>query len=220
MNDEEFRRLKALCGRIEEEQNENLLVPLVNELNQLLQMPGAQVDSFAAESKLNCESHRPGYSPGTLDGRYKQIVDSAVALMRSDYASLQMLFPERGVGGELLLLAFRGFNPQAAGFWEWVCADSKSTCGVALRTIQRVVAPDIAACDFMADSEDQQVYLQTGIRACQTTPLITGAGNVVGMISAHWRTPHQPSEDDFRHFDILAGQAAELIEHRRRVEQA
>ncbi len=85
-----------------------------------------------------------------------------------------------------LLLAFRGFNPRAAEFWKWVCADSKSTCGIALRTAQSVVAPDVAACDFMADSEDQKVYLETGIRACQTTPLILPGGrNVVGMISTH-----------------------------------
>lgn len=43
--------------------------------------------------------------------------------MHSDYASLQMLFPERGSGGELRLLSFRGFNPEAAKFWEWVRAD-------------------------------------------------------------------------------------------------
>lgn len=51
---------------------------------------------------------------------------------------------------------FRGFNPEAARFWEWVRADSKSTCGIALRGAQRVVASDIAACDFMAGSEDQR----------------------------------------------------------------
>jgi GAF domain-containing protein len=147
---------------------------------------------------------------------YEKIVDDAVALMRSDYASVQMLFPERGSGGELLLLAFRGFNPEAAKFWKWVRADSKSTCGIALRDEQRVVAPDIAACDFMADSDDQQVYLQTGILACQTTPLIGQAGNVVGMISTHWRNPFTPSEKDFRLFDALARQAAGLIEACRR----
>lgn len=102
--------------------------------------------------------------------------------MRSDYASMQMLFPERGSGGELRLLAFRGFNPEAAKFWEWVRADSKSTCGIALRDKSRVVAPDLANCDFMAGFDDQQTYLQTGIYACQTTPLIGRGGNVVGMI--------------------------------------
>ena len=121
----------------------------------------------------------------------------------------------------MLLLAFRGFNPRAAKFWKWVCADSKSTCGIALRTVQRVVAPDIAACDFMADSEDQQVYFQTGIRACQTTPLIAPGGrNVVGMISTHWHTPHQPSEEDFHMLDTLARQAANLIEATRRADDA
>jgi DNA-binding NarL/FixJ family response regulator len=149
---------------------------------------------------------------------YEEIVDAALSLMRSDYASMQMLFPERGTGGELLLLAFRGFDPQAARFWEWVRADSKSTCGVALRDVRRVVAPDIATCDFMADSEDQHVYLQTGIRACQTTPLIAPSGEVVGMISTHWCTPHQPSEDDFQMFDILARGAASVIERCRREE--
>lgn len=155
----------------------------------------------------------------STDALYEKIVGAAVAIMRSDYASMQMLFPGGGAGGELRLLAFRGFNPEAAKFWEWVRADSKSTCGVALRTGQRVVAPDIANCSFMADSEDQQIYLQTGIHACQTTPLIARGGNVVGMISTHWRTPHQPSERDFRLFDILARQAADLIERTRREQE-
>jgi len=91
-------------------------------------------------------------------------------------------------------------------------ADSKSTCGIMLRDKGRVVAPNIAMCDFMAGSEEQRTYIQTGICACQTTPLIGRGGIVVGMISTHWRTPHQPSEKDFQLFDILARQAADLIE--------
>src|SRR5690349_19067387 len=39
------------------------------------------------------------------------------------------------------------------------------------------------------------------------------------MISTHWRKPHEPSERDLRIFDILARQAADLIE-RRRAEEA
>jgi GAF domain-containing protein len=67
----------------------------------------------------------------------------------------------------------------------------------------------------MAGSEDQKVYLQTGILACQTTPLIA-LGEVVGMISTHWRTPHQPSRDDLRQFDNLAARATDLIAKQRR----
>jgi len=58
------------------------------------------------------ESHP--YLPGTSQRiEYDKIVDAAVSLLRSDFASMQMLFPERGTGGELLLLTFRGFNPQS-----------------------------------------------------------------------------------------------------------
>jgi len=32
------------------------------------------------------------------------------------------------------------------------------------------------------------------------------------MLSTHWRTPHTPSEEEFRFFDVLARQAADLIE--------
>jgi GAF domain-containing protein len=218
MTDERRRRIESLCRQIEIEQDQNVFLRLVMELNQLLETDELQ-SGFAAKSKLNGNGRQPADNQtAVFASSYEKIVDDAVAVMRSEYASVQMLFPERGTGGELRLLAFRGFNPEAAKFWEWVRADSKSTCGIALRETRRVVAPDIAVCDFMADSEDQQVYLQTGIHACQTTPLIARAGNVVGMISTHWRTPHQPSEGDFNLFDILARQAADLIERCRQEE--
>lgn len=169
----------------------------------------AELDVLREVSSALIQEQKP-------EALYEKIVDAAVVIMRSDYASMQMLFPERGSGGELKLLAYRGFNSPAARFWEWVRADSKSTCGVALSSSQRVLASDIASCEFMADSEDREVYLQTGIRACQTTPLIGRSGDVVGMISTHWRRPHQPSARDFALFDILARQAADLIERTRR----
>ena len=171
-----------------------------------LRAPGA-----ASRHRSRTERHPENGQDRAALG-FEEMVDSAVHLLASDYASIQMLYPERGSGGELRLMAFRGFNPEAARFWEWVRADSKSTCGIALRDTRTVVAADIANCDFMAGSEDQQVYLQAGIRACQTTPLIARAGNVVGMLSTHWSTPHQPSARDFRQFDLLAKQAAHLIE--------
>jgi hypothetical protein len=41
---------------------------------------------------------------------YEKILDAAVAIMRSDFASMQMFYPERGA---LRLLAYRGFTPTA-----------------------------------------------------------------------------------------------------------
>jgi two-component sensor histidine kinase len=145
---------------------------------------------------------------------YEKIMDAAVNIMRSDFASMQMHYPERGNGGELRLLAFRGINPRAAKFWEWVRADSQCTCGVALRTGRRVVESNVETSDFLAGTADQAAYLQTGIHAVQSTPLASRDGKLVGMISTHWHRPHQPSERDLRLLDILARQAADLIERK------
>lgn len=156
----------------------------------------------------------------SIESLYDRLLDGAVSIMRSDFASMQMLDRDRGSGGELRLLAFRGFTPEAAAFWEWVGIDSAgSTCGAALRTGKRVIAEDIEKCNFMKGTEDREIYLQTGIHACQTTPLLSRSGKILGMISTHWRQPHEPSERDLRVFDILARQAADLIE-RNRAEEA
>jgi PAS domain S-box-containing protein len=150
---------------------------------------------------------------GDPDALYRRIVDAAVAIMGSDFASFQMLYPERGPDGELCLLAFHGFTPQAASFWEWVRPTSATTCGRALRAAQRVIVPDVDHCRFMAGSEHLAAYRQTGIRAVQSTPLLSRAGGrVIGMLSTHWRAPRKPEEDNLRQFDILARQAADLIE--------
>jgi PAS domain S-box-containing protein len=141
----------------------------------------------------------------------EKILDAAVAIMRSDFASMQMFDPERG---ELRLLAHRGFNQAAAAFWERVQPASGSTCGAALATGNRSIVPDIELSDFMAGSEDLETYRQTGIRAVQSTPLVSRAGRLLGMISTHWRNPHQPSEHDLRHLDAVAREAADLIDRK------
>lgn len=145
---------------------------------------------------------------------YDKILDAAVAIMRSDFASMQMLYPERGNGGELRLLAFRGFNPEAAKFWEWVRADSDSSCAAAFQSGQRVIVADIEQCDWMTGTEDLAMFRHTGIRSVQSTPLISRGGKLLGMISTHWRKPHQPSERCLRMLDIVARQAADLIDRR------
>jgi PAS domain S-box-containing protein len=150
----------------------------------------------------------------TISRLYEKIVDAAVVIMCSEYASLQLLDPRAPDNAELVLLAFRGFNPQAAQFWHRVPADSGSTCAAALRTGKRVIASDVDVCDFIVGTPDLATYRQTGIRAVQSTPLLSRTGRIVGMISTHWRQVHTPSERDLRIFDVLARQAADILERR------
>jgi signal transduction histidine kinase/ActR/RegA family two-component response regulator len=154
-----------------------------------------------------------------VDALYQKLVDAASAVMRSDFASMQMLFPERGEGGELLLLGSRGFPGEAVQFRKRVRTDSNCTCGIALRTRTRVIDPDIAESRIMAGTPDQAALLANGMRAAQTTPLISRGGQLLGVISTYWRQPHEPAERDLRLLDVLARQAADVIE-RRQAEEA
>ncbi|HYV20399.1 MAG TPA: ATP-binding protein [Verrucomicrobiae bacterium] len=149
---------------------------------------------------------------------YRRVIDAAAALMRSEFASMQAVEPGGDGGTELRLLACRGFSALAERSWQRVRCNSALACGRALKTGGRVLVPDTERCASLAGSPELLVYRETGIRAVQTTPLVSRAGNTVGMISTHWSRPHVPPERDLRNLDILARQAADLIERRRHEE--
>jgi PAS domain S-box-containing protein len=140
------------------------------------------------------------------------ILQAARSVMRSDCASIQMLDVDRG---ELVLAGSQGFDPDSAAFWARVDAGSGSTCGAALERGERVVVADVEACGFMAGTGDLDSYRKSGIRAVQSTLLVSRSGRVLGMLSTHWRAVHAPSERDLRIFDVLARQATDVIEHAR-----
>ena len=147
---------------------------------------------------------------------YESLIDAAREIMRSDFASMQSYHPERN---ELRLLTHRGFSPEAAAGWQWISPTAGTTCGRALRARSRVVVRDVLTSPLLAGSEHVQTYSAVGIRAMQSTPLLSRGGDIVGMLSTHWSRPHEPTADELRLLDLLVRQAADLLE-RTRAEQA
>lgn len=153
---------------------------------------------------------------------FERILDTAITIMHAQHGSVQLLEsvsranldePEGAVNLELL--AFRGFPPESAAHWKWVCADDETSCGRALRTGQRTIVPDIETCDSLAGTVYLEMFRRAGIRSMQTTPLYSRNGVMLGMLSTHWSEPHKPSTQDLCLLDILARQAADLIERAR-----
>ena len=141
---------------------------------------------------------------------YDAILTAAADLMGSESASIQML----DSAGKLQLLAHHGYDPRSVAYWRTVDATSGSTCGIALTTGQRVVVHDVEDSGLALDSGDLQSYRWTGMRAVQTTPLLSRSGKPLGMLSTHWKRPHVPSPRDLKLFDVLARQAADAIERK------
>ena len=178
----------------------------------------AQLAAELADTKLLQDISAQLIEQGDEDALYSKLVDAAASIMHSDFATMQMLDPHRGSKGKLRLLASRGLTPEGAKTWEWVGVDTGSSCGQALRTGKRAIAPNVETCDFLTGTDGLIALLDAGIRASQSTPLFSRSGRMLGMISSHWRQPHTPTERDLRLLDILARQAADLIE-RRQAEQ-
>ncbi len=153
---------------------------------------------------------------------YEQVMDAAVALMRSQFASMQLYHPASESApqsalhsiGQLELLAHRGFNTETEEIWHWVQAHPSTACGIALKNGKRCIEPDLANLRQITGTADLNVYLAAGIHFVQSTPLFSRSGKLLGMISTHWDHPHQPSETELRNLDILARQAADIIERR------
>src|SRR5262249_4750815 len=93
-------------------------------------------------------------------------------------------------------------------------ADAAS-CSVAMHLRDRVIVEDVTTSEIFAGQHSRRVLLDEGIRAVQSTPLVSGAHALIGMISTHSARPGRPTERAFRWLDLLARQAADYIERNR-----
>jgi two-component system CheB/CheR fusion protein len=148
---------------------------------------------------------------GDAGALYQQLTDAAVALMQSDMGSLQVVDEARD---GLRILAWNGFGDAFGDSFALILPDSKTSCAEARRTGRRVIVPDIEAWNPLAGTAELEMLRRHGIRAVQSTPLFSRRGRLIGMISTHWRTPHEPTEEDLRPLDTFSRQAANLLETR------
>ncbi|WP_346293186.1 GAF domain-containing protein [Sphaerothrix gracilis] len=141
---------------------------------------------------------------------YNEIMAAAIALTRADAGTVQILDEATQ---DLLLLATQGFERNMTDYFYRVNASSNTPCGIALARGERTFV------DFdVPESEDPdgsyRMHIEAGLRSAQSTPLITRSGRPIGMVSTHWQQHHRPSERELRFLDLLARQAADLIEQR------
>lgn len=105
---------------------------------------------------------------------------------------------------QLQLIANEGLDDSAVAYWRRVHPGRATTCGKALQTRARVVVPDFETCDFIAGSDDLVAFRAAGVRAAQSTPLLTRNGRLVGMITTHWTRAHAPQARELRLLGIVA----------------
>jgi PAS domain S-box-containing protein len=138
----------------------------------------------------------------------QDIVDAAIAITAADMGNIQLFDPDSGM---LKIVASRGLGLSFLEFFKAVHV-GQCACGGAAHNGNRVVVVDITASPLFAGTDSLDVLLDSGVRAVQSTPLTGRSGQLVGVLSTHYRAPSRPADRDLSVLDTLARQAADWIE--------
>jgi signal transduction histidine kinase/PleD family two-component response regulator len=144
---------------------------------------------------------------------FDEVLRVAMTITEADGGTIQLLDVD-----ELTFAATRGLDSALAAHFVRVDARSQSSCGQALARGTRTWV------DFDVPPEKDpdgslRLLFSYGLRCAQSTPLVSRSGRMLGMFSTHWRTHRTLSLREQRFLDLLARQAADLIE-RMQSEQA
>jgi GAF domain-containing protein len=163
----------------------------------------------AIESRLNLWLERLAQlSTHTCrDTVLEQALDAAVSVASADCANIQLVHPN---GRGLVLEAQRGFQAAFLDFFAFV-DDHNTACGVAVEERRPVVVDDIIRSPIFMQTRGLEVLLEAGIRAVKSTPLIGRQGQMLGILSVHYRKPRAHIDSELTRFQALAASVGALI---------
>src|SRR5262245_41412425 len=164
----------------------------------------AELDAMIRLHKLSTLS----VTEGDLERILCEIVDTAIALTDADFGNIQLIDP---VSSALRIVAQRGFPQSWVDFWNDL-PESQGSCGVSLKQRERIIVEDVQQSPIFVGAT-LEMLLKASVRAVQSTPLVSRSGKLLGMFSTHYRKPQRPDEATLRLLDLLARQAADIIEH-------
>jgi PAS domain S-box-containing protein len=142
-----------------------------------------------------------------LQTALEEVLDAAIALLEADMGNVQLFDSQ---ARELRIVAQRGFRDDFLEYFRSTGAGPGSVCGKAAEQGQRTIIEDVQADPDFAPH--LQIAASAGFRAVQSTPVTSRAGELLGVLSTHFRNPHRPSERALRMVDLYARQAAEFLE--------
>jgi two-component system, sensor histidine kinase len=125
-------------------------------------------------------------SAASFEDAIQIILNDVIGLHGSEFGNLQL-----AGGGDLVIVAQRGFLPPFLNAFRRVRKDDDSACGRAIRQGRQIVIHDVQADEAYAPF--RKIAAEAGYRAVQSTPLITSIGTLIGVVSTHFTTPHTPT---------------------------
>jgi PAS domain S-box-containing protein len=137
-----------------------------------------------------------------------EIVDVAMSVSSADFGTIQLLDPK---SSDLRIVGQRGFPQWWLDFWDRTC-NGQGVCGTALERGERVIVEDVEESPIFLGTPALEIQRRAGVRAVQSTPLFSRSGKPLGMFSTHYKKTQRPDTRALSLLDLLARQAADIIE--------
>lgn len=137
-----------------------------------------------------------------------KIVEAAIGISGADFGNIQLVDPK---SSQLQVLAQRGFSEEILDSWSGV-AEGWGACGTAFERGERIIVENVEHSPIFIGTSALEIQLKAGVRAVQSTPLLSWSGKLLGMFSTHYKKPHRPDDRELRLLDLLARMATDIIE--------
>jgi two-component sensor histidine kinase/integral membrane sensor domain MASE1 len=177
-------------------------------LEKLAQQLGESESRIAADlldmTRLHQVSNHLMQEGAQIEKSLDKVIEAAVAISETKRGYIQFLNPATGT---LMVAAQRGLNESFLKLFQQIRETSD------VDSAHRMIVEDLRT-DGKLSSQISRVFIYAGVRAITTTPLLSSTGNVLGIVSTLFDTPHRPGERELRLMDLLARQTADYLERK------
>jgi PAS domain S-box-containing protein len=138
-----------------------------------------------------------------------EIMYSAIAIAGAQLGTLQLLEDD-----SLRIVSHYGHQQPFLDFFA-SAENVASVCEEAMQRWERVIIEDIETSSLFVGTPSLDVMRTAGVRAVQSTPMVSRTGELLGILTTQWDVPYSPDEHVLWRIYLLAWQAADMIEQER-----
>jgi PAS domain S-box-containing protein len=185
----------------------NMILDITDRKAELASTKDELASQVASLTRLHDLSMRLG-GISDLHPAMQAILDAAVEMQGGDFG---LVWLQEAGSGDLVVHASHGFEGEKAFLFERVTPGPKGgSAGNAFAQRCRWVVEDTETDpSFVLFRGNARI---AGFQAVHSTPIVTRAGALLGVISVHYARPTRPSQRDMQVADVCARQAADAIE--------
>jgi DNA-binding NarL/FixJ family response regulator len=165
------------------------------------------VDSATETSDSHHTDANP-YLTFRQNASISQFLKSMIDATGADCGTAQLYDSRNRV---LRLVAHHGFETEFLDYFDTVGCDHNCVCSKAMNDRSRCVVTEVLT-DPLFSIDSRGVLLRAKVRSIQSTPLYTASGELLGMVSTHYRRPGGPKPDMWKPVDDLAASFTALIQ--------